>query len=50
MPCGRCLQLLWEHGGPELLLDTPIGVQEMTEVLPQAFGAHNLTGREGRCD
>ena len=22
MPCGRCRQLLWEHGGPELLLDT----------------------------
>ena len=23
MPCGRCRQLLWEHGGPELLVDTP---------------------------
>ena len=22
MPCGRCRQLLWENGGPELLLDT----------------------------
>ena len=20
MPCGRCRQLLWENGGPELLL------------------------------
>ena len=20
MPCGRCRQLLWEHGGPDLLL------------------------------
>jgi cytidine deaminase len=37
MPCGRCRQLLWEHGGPALLLDTPEGVQSMTQVLPQAF-------------
>ena len=22
MPCGRCRQLLWENGGPELLVDT----------------------------
>src|SRR6516165_7864596 len=21
MPCGRCRQLLWEHGGPECLVD-----------------------------
>lgn len=42
MPCGRCLQLLWEHGGPELLLDTPTGILPLTEVLPQAFGVHNL--------
>ena len=27
MPCGRCRQLLWEHGGPDLLVDTPEGVQ-----------------------
>ena len=26
MPCGRCRQLLWEHGGPELLVDTPAGI------------------------
>lgn len=42
MPCGRCRQLLWEHGGPELLVDTPLGVQPMTEVLPQAFGPGDL--------
>ncbi len=42
MPCGRCRQLLWENGGPECLLQTPEGVLPMTEVLPQAFGAHNL--------
>lgn len=42
MPCGRCRQLLWEHGGPELLLDTPQGVLPMTAVLPQAFGPGDL--------
>ena len=29
MPCGRCRQLLWEHGGPELLIDTPTGILPM---------------------
>ena len=42
MPCGRCRQLLWEHGGPELLVDTPAGVETMAAVLPQAFGADDL--------
>jgi len=42
MPCGRCRQLLWEHGGPSLLVDTPLGVLPMTEVLPQAFGTEDL--------
>jgi cytidine deaminase len=42
MPCGRCRQLLWEHGGAELLLDTPRGVRPLTELLPDAFGADDL--------
>lgn len=42
MPCGRCRQLLWEHGGPGCLLQTPQGVLPMSEVLPQAFGAADL--------
>ncbi len=42
MPCGRCRQLLWEHGGPELLVDTSRGVLPMTQVLPDAFGARDL--------
>ncbi|CAM3535602.1 cytidine deaminase [Isoptericola cucumis] len=42
MPCGRCRQLLWEHGGPGLLVDSPRGVVPMTEVLPDAFGAPDL--------
>ena len=42
MPCGRCRQLLWEHGGPALQVETPLGVLPMSEVLPQAFGRHDL--------
>jgi cytidine deaminase len=42
MPCGRCRQLLWEHGGAELLVDSPRGPVPMTEVLPDAFGARDL--------
>ena len=42
MPCGRCRQLLWEHGGAGLLVDTPRGVLPMTEVLPDAFGPADL--------
>jgi cytidine deaminase len=42
MPCGRCRQLLWEHGGPTCLLQTPKGILPMTEVLPQAFGREDL--------
>jgi cytidine deaminase len=45
MPCGRCRQLLWEHGGPELLLATPKGVRPMREVLPDAFGPEDLEAR-----
>ena len=45
MPCGRCRQLLWEHGGATLLVQTPRGVLPMTEVLPQAFGPEHLTPR-----
>lgn len=41
-PCGRCRQLLWEHGGPALLARMPSGVRPMTEVLPEAFGAEDL--------
>jgi cytidine deaminase len=43
MPCGRCRQLLYEHGGGELVLMTPEGERTMDEVLPQAFGADDLT-------
>ncbi len=43
MPCGRCRQLLWEHGGPECLIRTPEGDRSLAEILPQAFGPQDLT-------
>ncbi|MEV7973213.1 cytidine deaminase [Cellulomonas sp. NPDC089187] len=46
MPCGRCRQLLWEHGGPELVLDTVSGFKTMREVLPDAFGPEDLVERK----
>ncbi|MEV8409307.1 cytidine deaminase [Streptomyces niveus] len=42
VPCGRCRQLLYEFGGPGLLLDTPAGVLPLAEMLPQAFGPEHL--------
>lgn len=42
MPCGRCLQLLVEHGGRDLELWTASGIKPMSEVLPDAFGAGDL--------
>lgn len=42
MPCGRCRQLLYEHGGPDLIVMTPEGPQTMAQILPQAFGPWDL--------
>lgn len=42
MPCGRCRQLIWEHGGASCLVDTPQGVKLMSWVLPEAFDADKL--------
>jgi len=42
LPCGRCRQLLWEQGGPGLLVDTEAGPVPMTELLPRAFGREDL--------
>ncbi|MEU4608483.1 cytidine deaminase [Kribbella sp. NPDC023972] len=41
-PCGRCRQLLHEHGGPELLLETMAGIRPLRELLPEAFGPEFL--------
>ncbi|UZN04414.1 cytidine deaminase [Cellulomonas sp. S1-8] len=45
MPCGRCRQLLFEHGGPDLLVETVRGIVPMSEVLPDAFGPADLVER-----
>ncbi|MDR2380643.1 MAG: cytidine deaminase [Bifidobacteriaceae bacterium] len=46
MPCGRCRQLLWEHGGPDLRILTPQGEQRLSQVLPQAWGPANLAASQ----
>jgi len=42
MSCGRCRQLLWEHGGPGCQVMTRTGPRTMVQVLPDAFGADDL--------
>ncbi|TGD86898.1 cytidine deaminase [Mycolicibacterium sp. CH28] len=42
MPCGRCRQLLFEHGGPELLVDHAHGPRRLADLLPEAFGPADL--------
>ncbi|NOR01983.1 cytidine deaminase [Mycolicibacterium fortuitum] len=45
MPCGRCRQVLLEHGGPELLIDHRNGPRPLHELLPDAFGPEDLERR-----
>lgn len=42
MPCGRCRQLLYEHGGAAMLIDHANGPVPLERLLPEAFGPHNL--------
>jgi cytidine deaminase len=42
MPCGRCRQLLFEHGGEDMVLLTGKGVKTLDDVLPDAFGPRQL--------
>jgi cytidine deaminase len=42
MPCGRCRQLLWEHGGPDCLVDAEPVPVSMARLLPYAFDASEL--------
>jgi cytidine deaminase len=41
-PCGRCRQLLMEHGGPDLLVQGVRGPRPMRELLPDWFGPEDL--------
>lgn len=45
MPCGRCRQVLLEHGGPGMLVDHPSGPRPLAELLPDAFGPQDLERR-----
>jgi cytidine deaminase len=42
MPCGRCRQVLMEHGGPGMLIDHADGPRLLGELLPDAFGPDDL--------
>ncbi len=42
MPCGRCRQVLAEHGGPQLLVDHADGPRCLGDLLPDAFGPADL--------
>lgn len=44
MSCGRCRQVLLEHGGAELLIDPPAGPRRLGELLPDAFSFDFHTG------
>jgi cytidine deaminase len=41
-PCGRCRQVLFEHGGKNMLLMTKDGIKTLNEMLPLAFGPDDL--------
>jgi cytidine deaminase len=49
VPCGRCRQLLLEHGGPGLLLDggaqAGAAPRELGALLPDAFTGGDLADR-----
>ncbi|WP_131745583.1 cytidine deaminase [Frankia sp. Cppng1_Ct_nod] len=42
VPCGRCRQLLLEHGGPDLQVASDGGPRLLGDLLPDAFGPANL--------
>lgn len=49
-PCGRCRQLLYEHGGGELEVYSGEGTapSRLGALLPGAFGPGDVTARAGR--
>jgi cytidine deaminase len=42
MPCGRCRQLLFEHGGPAMQVAAIGGPITIGDLLPVAFGPDDL--------
>jgi cytidine deaminase len=49
-PCGRCRQVLMEHGGPDLLVDGGPGEPAvyLRDMLPGAFGPGELAARRSQ--
>jgi homotetrameric cytidine deaminase len=47
LPCGRCRQLLWEQGGPAMVVDARGGPLTMAELLPRGFGTDELESING---
>lgn len=42
LPCGRCRQLLFEHGGNDLLVDRDGGPVPLSFLFPDGFGPDQL--------
>lgn len=47
-PCGRCRQVLYEFGGPDLLIDTGTATVTLGVLLPGAFGPADVDRRRTR--
>jgi cytidine deaminase len=41
-PCGRCRQLLFEHGGPDCLVEGDTEIRTVSELLPFGFEPSRL--------
>ena len=41
-PCGRCRQLLFEHGGPQCLIDGDGRPRPLADLLPDGFSPERL--------
>jgi cytidine deaminase len=45
LPCGRCRQLLHEHGGAGILIDRAGGPVPLGTLIPDAFGPSDIPGQ-----
>jgi cytidine deaminase len=45
VPCGRCRQLLFEAGGPQMLVDADGAPRPLGDLLPFAFSDKDLEDR-----
>jgi cytidine deaminase len=41
-PCGRCRQILMEHGGPDCMVQGVNGPRPLRDLLPDWFGPEDL--------